>query len=43
MPGYYLLFVVSEDGVPSHARIVHLDYGDQRRADHNLGIGASGL
>jgi hypothetical protein len=35
VPGYYLLFVVSEDGVPSQARIVHLDYGDQRRADND--------
>ena len=26
VPGYYLLFVVSKDGVPSHARVVHLDY-----------------
>jgi hypothetical protein len=25
VPGYYLLFVVSKDGVPSHARVVHLD------------------
>jgi Domain of unknown function (DUF1929) len=26
VPGYYLLFVVSKDDVPSHARVVHLDY-----------------
>jgi Domain of unknown function (DUF1929) len=26
VPGYYLLFVVSKDGVPSHARVVHLDH-----------------
>jgi hypothetical protein len=32
VPGYYLLFVVSKDGVPSHARIVHLDYGARDRA-----------
>ena len=27
VPGYYMLFVVSRAGVPSHARVVHLDYG----------------
>jgi Domain of unknown function (DUF1929) len=32
VPGYYMLFVVSQDGVPSHARIVHLDYGGYDRA-----------
>jgi Domain of unknown function (DUF1929) len=26
VPGYYLLFMVSADGVPSHARVVHLDH-----------------
>jgi hypothetical protein len=26
VPGYYLLFVVSKDGVPSHAQVVHLDH-----------------
>lgn len=26
VPGYYLLFVVSTEGVPSHARVVHLDH-----------------
>ena len=31
VPGYYLLFVVSKDGVPGHARIVHLD---DRGRDH---------
>jgi hypothetical protein len=31
VPGYYLLFVVSDEGVPSHARVVHLDY---RGRDH---------
>jgi Domain of unknown function (DUF1929) len=31
VPGYYLMFVVSKDGVPSHARVVHLDY---RGRDH---------
>jgi Domain of unknown function (DUF1929) len=33
VPGYYLLFVVSKDGVPSQARIVHLDYRRPDRAD----------
>jgi Galactose oxidase-like, Early set domain len=39
VPGYYLLFVVSEEGVPSHARVVHLDY---RGRDHagNLEVDA---
>lgn len=32
VPGYYLLFVVSKDGVPSHARVVHLDYRASERA-----------
>jgi galactose oxidase-like protein len=32
VPGYYLLFVVSEEGVPSHARVVHLDYRGPDRA-----------
>jgi hypothetical protein len=31
VPGYYLMFVVSDEGVPSHARVVHLDY---RGRDH---------
>jgi hypothetical protein len=26
VPGYYMLFVVSKDGVPSHAQVVHLDH-----------------
>ena len=32
VPGYYLMFVVSKDGVPSHARVVHLDYRASERA-----------
>jgi hypothetical protein len=32
VPGYYMLFVVSKDGVPSHARVVHLDHGGHDRA-----------
>ena len=36
IPGYYILFVVSKDGVPSHARVVHLDHGghDHGGRDH---------
>jgi hypothetical protein len=36
VPGYYLLFVVSKDGVPSHARVVHLDYRGQDRAANDV-------
>jgi hypothetical protein len=25
VPGYYMLFVVSDEGVPSEARLIHLD------------------
>ena len=32
VPGYYMLFVVSKDGVPGHARVVHLDYGTHDHA-----------
>jgi hypothetical protein len=32
VPGYYMLFLVSKDGVPGHARVVHLDYGEHDRA-----------
>ena len=38
IPGHYLLFVVSEDGVPSHARIVHLDDRGQSHADDDLEV-----
>jgi Domain of unknown function (DUF1929) len=37
VPGYYLLFVVSKDGVPSHARVVHLD---DRGRDHASNVDA---
>jgi hypothetical protein len=37
VPGYYLMFVVSDEGVPSHARMVHLDY---RGRDHAGNIDA---
>jgi Galactose oxidase-like, Early set domain len=33
VPGYYMLFVVSKDGVPGHARVVHLDYPTHDHAD----------
>jgi hypothetical protein len=36
VPGYYLLFVVSKDGVPSHARVVHLDYGGHGSAASDM-------
>jgi Domain of unknown function (DUF1929) len=35
VPGDYLMFVVSKDGVPSHARVVHLDY---RGRDHATNV-----
>jgi Domain of unknown function (DUF1929) len=33
LPGYYLLFAVSEEGIPSEARIVHLGDGSGRAMD----------
>jgi hypothetical protein len=37
-----MLFVVSEEGLPSKARIVHLDDGDHVRASHDGDVGHKG-
>jgi hypothetical protein len=31
IPGYYMLFVVNEEGVPSVAKLVHLEFPDESR------------
>jgi Domain of unknown function (DUF1929) len=42
VPGYYMLFAVSEEGVPSEAKIVHLDGKEHVRASQDAAADQQG-